>query len=141
MAALPSHMRWTLIAMLLAATLLIAACSLGAGRAQKSTARPFVDGETLGVSTTANAATADQVHTLLSVTCEKSSLIIRTSVESIVATSDCTKAPLEAELDRALGLPATISRIGDTLRITNPSGIKIEVQATNIMLSESHVSP
>lgn len=130
------------LAALAIAAMALSACSLGAGGAQKTAGRPFADGETLGGETTVTGTpTAAQVHTLLSVSCERSALVIRTSVESITATSDCTKAPLEAELDRALGLPATISRAGDTLRITNPSGGTINIEASDVTVSDAHAAP
>jgi len=131
------------IAIIFAAVLAFGACTTGGPGAPTPVVRPLAAGETLGQVDHASAGTPTAgVRTLLSVTCTRGRLVVRTNVDSITAPDDCKQPIPQATLDAFLGLPAVITYTGDHLIIASiAGGAKLTLTARNATIGDIHGSP
>jgi hypothetical protein len=105
-------------------------CGLGVTSPVKEPpSRALAEGETIGRVERGidGTATSGDVLTLLSLSCNRDQLTVRTNHNGITATMDCTKQVTQAAVERFLGLQVSITYAGGALTIESATAGMLEL--------------
>lgn len=118
----------TVVAAIFALALLASACSSGDGDSGTPESRSLSEGDTIGRIERLPGGTpvASDVRTLIALSCEAATLLVRTDEETITAPMPCDRLPPPSVVERFAGQPVAIAYAGGRLKIENETAGTLE---------------
>ncbi len=123
----------------------LVACGSNSSAKKSSTAtHPLADGATIGKIERSAGGTAvvTNVRSLLALSCREGEVTLRTNLEALIGSMDCSHMITQSIADRFLGQPVVVTYGGGNLQLENPTaGTIVLPGVSNLSVTDLSAPP